>query len=74
MVPQDENGVSSTVLIDRDACMGSGNCVYWAPDVFDIDDEGVAVVVGDAMSNEELVRLASKNCPTGAILVDTFYR
>ena len=73
MVPQDENGVSSGELIDRDACMGSGNCVYWAPDVFGIDDDGVAVVIGDAPGNEELVRLASKNCPTGAIRADTFY-
>ena len=27
--------------------MGSGNCVFWAPGVFDLDDDGVAVVVGD---------------------------
>src|SRR5438445_278240 len=24
--------------------MGSGNCSFWAPDVFDLDDDGVAVV------------------------------
>ena len=33
--------------VDRDACMGSGNCVFWAPGVFDLDDDGIAVVVGD---------------------------
>ena len=47
--------------------MGSGNCLYWAPGVFDLDDSGVAVVVGDVRANEENVRLAAKNCPTRAI-------
>ena len=25
------------ISIDRDACMGSGNCSFWAPGVFDLD-------------------------------------
>ena len=24
------------IKIDRDACMGSGNCSFWAPGVFDL--------------------------------------
>jgi ferredoxin len=52
--------------------MGSGNCVYWAPDVFDLDDDGIAVVRGDLAGNEETVRVAMVNCPTSAIkVVDT---
>jgi ferredoxin len=47
--------------------MGSGNCVYWAPEVFDLDDEGVAIVFGDLAGHEERVRLAAANCPTAAI-------
>ncbi len=35
------------VVVDRDACMGSGNCAFWAPGVFDLDDDGIAVVVGE---------------------------
>jgi ferredoxin len=58
------------VEIDRDACMGSGNCVFWAPEVFDLDDDGVAVVHGDATGHEDQVRLAAKNCPTSAIRID----
>jgi ferredoxin len=54
-------------IIDRQACMGSGNCVYWAPEVFDLDDEGVAIVFGDLAGHEERVRLAAANCPTAAI-------
>ena len=73
MVPQGENGVSGIEIIDREACMGSGNCLYWAPGVFDLDDAGVAVVTGDLPGNEENVRLAAKNCPTQAIRAEKFY-
>ncbi len=73
MVPQGENGVSDIELIDREACMGSGNCLYWAPGVFDLDDAGVAIVTGDLFANEESVRLAAKNCPTRAIRAEKFY-
>jgi ferredoxin len=55
------------VVVDRDACMGSGNCTYWAPNVFEMDDDGIALVVGDFGGNEEAVRAAMVNCPTSAI-------
>ncbi len=53
--------------------MGSGNCLYWAPGVFDLDDAGVAIVTGDLSDNEENVRLAAKNCPTKAIRAEEFF-
>jgi ferredoxin len=55
------------VEIDRDRCMGSGNCAYWAPTVFDLDDEGIAVVVGDPSVDAERVQLAAEGCPTRSI-------
>ena len=57
------------VEIDRDACMGSGNCVFWAPEVFDLDDEGVAAVRGPVAGHGAEVRSAAKNCPTSAIRI-----
>lgn len=62
-------GDAPEVEIDRDACMGSGNCVFWAPDVFDLDDEGVAAVRGPVAGHEEEVRSAATNCPTSAIRI-----
>ena len=53
--------------------MGSGNCLYWAPDVFDLDDAGVAVVSGDLDGNEENVRRAASNCPTRAIRAEEHF-
>jgi ferredoxin len=59
--------------VDRDSCMGSGNCAFWAPGVFDLDDDGIAVVVGDAVGREEDVRRAAANCPTSAIRFDRLF-
>ncbi len=55
--------------IDRDACMGSGNCVYEAPGVFDLDDDSIAFVVDPAASPEDKVVSAARKCPTHAITV-----
>ena len=57
------------VEIDRDVCMGSGNCVYEAPGVFDLDDDSVAFVVDPAASPEDKVIAAAQKCPTHAITV-----
>jgi ferredoxin len=35
--------------------------------VFDLDDDGIAVVVGDPAGREEEVRKAAAFCPTAAI-------
>lgn len=55
--------------VDRDVCMGSGNCVFWAPGVFELDDEGVSTVVDIHAQPEEKVLLAAQGCPTQAISV-----
>ena len=70
---RDASGLPAVELIDRDACMGSGNCSYWAPGVFELDDDGVAVVCGDLAGHEDQVRSAAQNCPTQAIRVHAFY-
>ena len=57
------------VEIDRDVCMGSGNCVYEAPGAFDLDDESIAFVVDAGAAAEEEVVAAARKCPTNAITV-----
>ena len=57
--------------VNREVCMGSGNCVYWAPALFDLDDDGLAVVVGEPASDPEAAKLAADNCPTRAISFDS---
>ncbi|HWE66369.1 MAG TPA: ferredoxin [Acidimicrobiales bacterium] len=55
------------VKIDWDRCMGSGNCLFWAPDTFDLSDDGHAVVLDATATDETRLRIAAEGCPVGAI-------
>jgi ferredoxin len=61
--------VSLEIVINREVCMGSGNCSFWAPGVFDLDDDGIAIVLDVAAQPEDKVVLAAQGCPTQAISV-----
>jgi ferredoxin len=61
--------VALEIEINRDACMGSGNCSFWAPGVFDLDDEGIAVVLDPTAQPEDKIILAGQGCPTQAISI-----
>ncbi len=57
------------VEVQRDVCIGSGDCVDTEPSVFRLDDEEKAVVIDpDAASVDEIIEAAS-NCPIAAIFV-----
>jgi ferredoxin len=61
--------VALDIQIDREACMGSGNCGFWAPGVFDLDDDGIAIVLDPAAQPDEKIVLAGQGCPTQAIAI-----
>jgi ferredoxin len=57
-----------TVEIDRRTCIGSGNCVKVAPDLFRLDDEGIAAFApgADHVDREALVESVAV-CPVEAL-------
>ena len=55
------------IAIDWDRCMGSGNCLFWAPKTFDLSEDGHAVVLDPAATDEDRLRVAAEGCPVGAI-------
>jgi ferredoxin len=57
------------VEVDRALCIGSGDCVDTAPDVFQLDDEDKAVVVDPDGADTDIVLEAAGNCPVTAIFV-----
>ena len=57
------------VEVDRALCIGSGDCVDTAPDVFQLDDEDKAVVVDPDGAPADDVLEAAQNCPVTAIFV-----
>ena len=62
-----ENRIEITV--DRALCIGSGDCVDTAPDVFQLDEEDKAVVVDPDGAPTDDVITAAGNCPVSAIFV-----
>ena len=60
-------GGSLEVRIDSDVCMGSGNCVFWAPDTFDLSEDGHAVVT-DAEATDGAVAHRRAGLPGGCDL------
>jgi ferredoxin len=57
------------VEVDRGLCIGSGDCVDAAPDVFQLDDEDKAVVVDPDGAPIDDVLTAAQGCPVSAIFV-----
>ncbi len=55
------------VSIDRERCMGSGNCLFWAPASFDLDDDGRATTFEPEATDEERLLVVAGGCPVGAI-------
>lgn len=61
------------VSIDAELCQGHGRCFSLAPGLFEFDDLGNGVVIGDGVLNEqtlELAQLAQANCPEHAISIE----
>ena len=57
------------ISIDRDTCMGSGNCCFHAPATFDLDDDMKAIVVDPTGDPDQRILLAADGCPTRSIAV-----
>jgi ferredoxin len=55
------------LTVDRDRCMGSGQCTFYAPATFDLDDDSIAFVVDDHGDDADKIRMAIEVCPTRAI-------
>ena len=57
------------ITINRDECIGCGNCESIAPDVFALDDEGIATVTNPAGAEDSVIQEAAESCPVGAIML-----
>lgn len=57
---------------DFTLCQGYANCVDAAPDVYDIDDDGVVVLLRDHITEEERPRIeeAVRSCPVNALRIE----
>jgi len=57
------------IRVDRNLCMGSGQCCWYAPNTFDQDDETIAIVIDQHGDPAETIKTAVASCPTQAISI-----
>lgn len=57
------------VVIDRDLCVGFGDCVDEAPEAFGLDDDGIAIFVDPECVERARLLRACDACPVDAISV-----
>ena len=51
----------------NESCIGCGTCTGVAPDVFEMNDEGLSSVIGDDVDS---AKEAAESCPVEAIEVE----
>jgi len=58
--------------VNKDICIGCGACQAIEPDVFELEDDGLAICKMEAIEAEKQddVRDAADSCPTGAIEIE----
>ena len=58
------------VEVDRDLCIGVGNCVAFAPTVFQLDDKNKATVLDPSSVDDDTLFEAAESCPENAIIIE----
>ena len=58
------------VMVDRELCIGIGNCVAIAPTVFELDEANKAVVLNPDSVDEAVLMEAAESCPENAIIIE----
>lgn len=60
------------VKADPGACQGYANCVAAADEYFDIDDDGLVVLLTADVAESDRVRVeeAARSCPVSALRVE----
>ncbi|MER1968031.1 ferredoxin [Castellaniella sp. GW247-6E4] len=60
------------VLADLNKCMGYGNCVATAPNIYQLDSNGKVKVIKPTIKSPDDIALAQaaiRNCPTSALSI-----
>ncbi|MFJ9891630.1 ferredoxin [Streptomyces sp. NPDC091287] len=60
------------ITADTDRCIGAGQCVLTAADLFDQDEDGIVALLTDSVDSAadvELARQAEHLCPAAALRI-----
>ena len=56
------------IRIDRRLCVGFGDCIEAAGDLFELDDDGIAAFKDDLTPDEACALEACRVCPVDALI------
>ncbi|MDZ4090277.1 MAG: ferredoxin [Arthrobacter sp.] len=64
--------IMPVVKADLEACQGYANCVVGATDYFDLDDDGIVVLLKTEVPETDRARVveAARSCPVSALIVE----
>lgn len=57
------------IEVDRELCIGDGACCDEAPQVFELDDESIAIILSADGNTPEEILAAAQSCPVDAIIL-----
>ena len=59
-------------FVDKDTCIGCWACTGICPEIFDMDDDGLAVAISEEVSAElsDSAAEAQDSCPVSAITIE----
>jgi ferredoxin len=61
--------VALRIVVDRLRCIGAGNCVDTAPDVFQLDETHTSIIVNPQGATTDVIVAAAQACPVDAIKI-----
>jgi len=57
------------IEVDRELCIGAESCVVVAPDVYEMDDENIAVVKNPKGADFDTILQSAQACPVAAVIL-----
>lgn len=57
------------IRIDRELCLGTENCLRYAPNTFETDEQGNWALKSEPWDPEDVIRVAVSSCPVGALSI-----
>lgn len=59
-------------VVNKDVCIGCGLCPSICPEVFNMDDDGLAVAIEEELDDDiiDSAKEAEESCPVDAITVE----
>lgn len=68
--PKGGNQKIGKIEIDRDLCIGAESCVVVAPDVYEMDEENIAILKdGALLADPNLILESAQACPVAAVIL-----